>query len=85
MLGAIPTGALTQPPRFDSNNTFACPPLLEDELPLRETTYHATVACLVCEKKTNQASTFPLFPRLHLPKQPPTPPLPTARKYYCSY
>lgn len=33
MLGAIPTGALTQPPRFDSNDTFACPQPLEDDSP----------------------------------------------------
>lgn len=44
MLGAIPTGALTQPPRFDSNDTFACPQPLEDESPFcvkAPTTYHA--------------------------------------------
>lgn len=45
MLGAIPTGALTQPPRFDSNDTFACPQPLEDDSPpvcvKAPNTYHA--------------------------------------------
>lgn len=75
MLGAIPTGALTQPPRFDSNNTFACSQLfLEDKLPLRKTTYHALVACLVC-KMTNQASALPLslFALSIAPRPPPNP------------
>lgn len=84
MLGAIPTGALTQPPRFDSNNTFACPQLfLGDKLPLRKTTYHAPPSPAWSAKTTNQR--LPLF-QFALSKAPPSIPLqPIAREYYCSY